>query len=68
MKDLDLESIRRDNLHMLARLKLFHTKSALCLCTHKNRHHFKGSRRTCKYRGCGCRRFRLRVILPEDAA
>jgi hypothetical protein len=27
-------------------------------CPHKGRHHFRGSRRPCKYRGCGCRAWR----------
>lgn len=35
-----------------------------CTCTHKQRHHFNGSRRPCKYRGCLCRAF----VLPEVPA
>jgi hypothetical protein len=41
-----------------AKLAELNTPCTNAPCTHKMRHHYRGSRRPCKYRGCGCKAFR----------
>lgn len=54
---LALVSERAAQLVTAAREQKLRDLSALCICSHKARHHFAGSRRRCKYRSCSCLAF-----------